>query len=164
MSDHGGAATPRQSPKSLPLFLLRKVKKLPTKRNRRRQQRKRRLTVPKAQNHKQTTVLQRTRQAYRKVTPNQQRLPIRLTTARQCCHSQANLERKQTSPNADRKPLLQLHRLKQNRPHHRQRKPPNRQNSRSPPSRPRKNPQRRHLTSATGSVLLRAMPRVSVLR
>ena len=86
------------------------------------------------------------------------------TTARKCCNSQANLERKQTSPNADRKPLLQLHRLKQNRPHHRQRKPPNRQNSRSPPSRPRKNPQRRHLTSATGSVLLRAMPRVSVLR
>lgn len=33
-------------------------------------------------------------QAYRKVTPKQQRFPIRLTTARQCCHSRANLNRK----------------------------------------------------------------------
>ena len=48
---------------------------------------------------------QSSRQAYRKVPPNQQRFPIRLTTARQCCHSRANLKRKQTSPNADRKPL-----------------------------------------------------------
>ena len=78
---------------------------------------------PKAQNHKRIAVPQRTRQAYRKVTPKQQRFPIRLTTARQCCHSQANLKRKQTSPNADRKPLP---RQKKNSPHLQQRKNQNR--------------------------------------
>ena len=83
------------------------------------------------------------------------------TTARQCCHSQANLERKQTSPNADRKPLP---RQKKNSPHLRQRKNKNRQIKHNPQSHPSRNPQSRHLTLATGSVLLRAMPRVSVLR
>lgn len=118
-------------------------------------ERKRRLTVPKAQNHKQTTVSQSSRQAYRKVTPKQQRFPIRLTTARQCCHSQANLKRKQTSPNADRKPLP---RLKKNSPHLRQLRNRHHRNRR------KKNLRSRSLTLTTGSVLLRAMPRVSVLR
>ena len=133
----------------------------PANQKRLRQKRKRRLTAPKAQNHKQTTVPQSSRQAVRKVTPKQQRFPIRLTTARQCCHSRANLKRKQTSPNADRKPLP---RQKKNSPHLRQRKNKNRQIKHNPQSHPSRNPQSRHLTLATGSVLLRAMPRVSVLR
>ena len=49
-------------------------------------------------------------------------------------------------------------------PHLRQRKNRNRQIKHNPRSHPSRKPQSRHLTSATGSVLLRAMPRVSVLR
>ena len=96
---------------------------------------------------KRIAVPQSSRQAYRKVTPKQQRFPIGLTTARQCCHSQANLKRKQTSPNADRKPLP---RLKKNSLHLRQRKNQNRQIKHNPQSHPSRNPQSRHLTSATG--------------
>ena len=40
----------------------------------------------------------------------------------------------------------------------------NRQNNHNRPNRRRKNQQSRHLTSAIGSALPRAMPRVSVLR
>lgn len=123
--------------------------------------RKRRLIVPKAQNRKRIAVPQSSRQAYRKVTPKQQRFPIRLTTARQCYHSRANLKRKQTSPSTIRK---SLHRPKRNSPHLRQRKNQNRQNNHNRPNRRRKNQQSRHLTSAIGSALPRAMPRVSVLR
>ena len=63
---------PRILQKRLTLFLLRTVTSSPVKRKRLRQKRKRRLIVPKAQNHKQATVLQRTRQAYRKVPPKQE--------------------------------------------------------------------------------------------
>ena len=93
-------------------------------------------------------------QAYRKVTPNQQRFPIRLTTARQCCHSQANLKRKQTSPNADRKPLP---RLKKNSPHLRQLRNLRHRNRR------KKNLLSRSLTLTTGSALPRATLRASDL-
>lgn len=95
------------------------------------------------------------RQAYRKVPPNQQRFPNRLTTARQCCHSQANLKRKQTSPNADRKPLP---RLKKNRQHLRQLRNLRHRNRR------KKNLLSRSLTSTTGSALPRVTPRASDLR
>ena len=64
-------------------------------------------------------------------------------------------EKKQTSPNADRKPLP---RQKKNSPHLRQLRNRHHRNRR------KKNLLSRSLTSATGSVLLRAMPRVSVLR
>lgn len=73
----------------------------------------------------------------------------------------SDLKRKLTSPNADRKPLP---RQKKNSPHLRQRKNQNRQNSHNPQSHPSRNPQSRHLTSATGSALLRAMLRASDLR
>ena len=100
-------------------------------------------------------VPQSSRQAYRKVTPKQQRFPIRLTTARQCCHSQANLKRKQTSPNADRKPLP---RLKKNSPHLRQLRNRRHRNHR------KKNLLSRSLTLTTGSALPRATLRASDLR
>ena len=48
--------------------------------------------------------------------------------------------------------------------HLRQRKNQNRQIKHNPQSHPSRNPQSRHLTSATGSALLRATPRVLVLR
>ena len=157
---------PRILQKRLTLFLLRTVTSSPAKRKRLRQKRKRRMIVPKAQNRKRIAVPQSSRQAYRKVTPKQQRFPIGVTTARQCCHSQANLKRKQTSPNADRKPLPRqkknsphLRQLrnrrhrnhrKKNRLHLRQRKNQNRQIKHNPQSHPSRNPQSRHLTSATG--------------
>jgi len=75
---------PRILQKRLTPFLLRTVTSSPVKRKRLRQKRKRRLIVPKAQNRKRIAVPQSSRQAYRKVTPKQQRFPIRLTTARQC--------------------------------------------------------------------------------
>lgn len=75
---------PRILQKRLTLFLLQTVTSSPVKRKRLRQKRKRRLIVPKAQNRKRIAVPQSSRQAYRKVTPKQQRFPIRLTTARQC--------------------------------------------------------------------------------
>ena len=84
----------------------------------------------------------------------QQRFPIRLTTARQCCHSQANLKRKQTSPNADRKPLP---RLKKNSPHLRQLRNLRHRNRR------KKNLLSRSLTLTTGSALPRATLRASDL-
>ena len=98
---------------------------------------------------------QSSRQAYRKVPPNQQRFPNRLTTARQCCHSQANLKRKQTSPNADRKPLP---RLKKNSTHLRQLRNLRHRNRR------KKNLLSRSLTLTTGSALPRATLRASDLR
>ena len=146
---------PRKLQKCLTLFLLRTVTSSPVKRKRLRQKRKRRLIVPKAQNRKRIAVPQSSRQAYRKVTPKQQRFPIRLTTARQCYHSQANLKRKQTSPNADRKPLP---RLKKNSPHLRQLRNRRHRNRR------KKNLLSRSLTLTTGSALPRATLRASDLR
>ena len=119
-----------------------------------RQKRKRRLIVPKAQNRKRIAVPQRTRQAYRKVPPKQQRFPNRLITAQQCCHSQANPKRKPTSPNANRKPLP---RQKKNCPHLRQMR-----NQRHR-SRRKKNLLSRSLTLTTGSALPRATPKASDL-
>lgn len=127
---------------------------VPANQKRLRQKRKRRLIVPKAQNRKRIAVPQSSRQAYRKVTPKQQRFPIRLTTERQCCHSQANLKRKQTSPNADRKPLP---RLKKNSPHLRQLRNLRHRNRR------KKNLLSRSLTLTTGSALPRATLRASDL-
>lgn len=118
------------------------------------EEKKRRLIVPKAQNRKRIAVPQSSRQAYRNVTPKQQRFPIRLTTARQCCHSQANLKRKQTSPNADRKPLP---RLKKNSQHLRQLR-----NLRHR-ARRKENRLSRFLTLTTGSALPRATLRASDL-
>ena len=146
---------PRILQKRLTSFLLRTVTSSPANQKRLRQKRKRRLTVPKAQNRKRIAAPQRTRQAYRKVPPNQQRFPNRLTTARQCCHSQANLKRKQTSPNADRKPLP---RLKKNRQHLRLLRNRRHRNRR------KKNLLSRSLTSTTGSALPRVTPRASDLR
>lgn len=109
---------------------------------------------PKAQNRKRIAVPQRTRQAYRKVPPKQQRFPNRLITAQQCCHSQANPKRKPTSPNANRKPLP---RQKKNCPHLRQMR-----NQRHR-SRRKKNLLSRSLTLTTGSALPRATPKASDL-
>lgn len=76
-------------------------------------------------------------------------------TARQCCHSQANLKRKQTSPNADRKPLP---RLKKNSPLLRQLRNLRHRNRR------KKNLLSRSLTLTTGSALPSATLRASDLR
>ena len=146
---------PRILQRILTPFLLRTVTSSPANQKRLRQKRKRRLTVPKAQNYKQATVSQISRQAYRKVTPKQQRFPIRLTTARQCYHSRANLKRKQTSPNADRKPLP---RQKKNSPHLRQLRNRRHRNRR------KKNLLSRSLTLTTGSALPRVTLRASDLR
>ena len=73
----------------------------------------------------------------------------------QADHSQANLKRKQTSPNADRKPLP---RLKKNRQHLRQLRNLRHRNRR------KKNLLSRSLTSTTGSALPRVTPRASDLR
>lgn len=118
-------------------------------------EKKQRLTVPKAQNRKRIAVPQSSRQAYRKVTPKQQRFPIRLTTARQCYHSRANLKRKQASPNADRKPLYHP---KKNSPHLRQLRNRRHRNRR------KKNRLSWSLTLTTGSALPRVTPRASDLR
>ena len=77
---------------------------------------------------------------------------------------QASRSKRRTSPSAGRKP--QLHRLhpKQNRPSLRQPRNRSRQNRLSRHNHPRSRPPSRPLTSATGSTLPRAMPRVSVLR
>ena len=71
-----------------------------------------------------------------------------------CYHSQANLKRKQTSPNADRKPLP---RQKKNSPHLRQLRNLRHRNRR------KKNRLSRSLTLTTGSALPRATLRASDL-